>query len=229
VTETVYDNDADSNVDNVVTVYDANGEITKHQTNFVGGAYILDGFDPELIEGDGLVYDGESSMKFRSNDELENFLKVILDEKELDAQYFNLTRGSIRIELKTEYLDTLEPGEHSLTIVSLNGEASGTFTIPEEEEVIPPAAEETKKPEPTETPVVTETPTTTPTKDAEKSESAVDTTKTKDTSKSEKTTETVKAGDSSHLELWAVMFLLSAGGVVGCTTYTRRKKEKKSK
>jgi hypothetical protein len=134
-TQIVYNNEDGSNE---VTERNTNGEITKHQTNFANGSYILDGFDPELIEGDGVEYDGKNSLKFRSNDDLENFLEVILDEEVLDSQYYVLTRGSIRVELTTEYLDTLEPGEHALTIVSTNGEASGTFTISEEEEVVVP-------------------------------------------------------------------------------------------
>jgi hypothetical protein len=102
-----------------------------------------------------------------------------------------------------------------LGIVSTNGEASGTFIIPEKKEQVSlPVEEETKTTETTK-PVTTTTPT--------------DATIIKDTAKSEKTTETVKTGDNSHLELWMVMFLLSAGGVMGCTTYARRKKEKKSK
>jgi hypothetical protein len=153
-----------------------------------------------------------------------------MDGKLVAPENYIVSRGSIRIDLKPEYLATLEPGDHILTIASLNGDADGTLIVPEEKVVVPPAAEETPTTDtnPTKDTEKSETTDTNPTKNTEKSE-PTDTTKTKDTVKSEKTTETVKAGDNSHLELWVVMFLLSAGGVVGCTTYTRRKREKKSK
>jgi hypothetical protein len=180
-----------------------------------GGSYVKDGFDPVLIEGNGSQYDGENPLTFRSNDELENFLYVMLNGEVLENTNYQLSRGSIRVVLNADYLDTLKPGTYTLSIVSTNGEASGTFTIPEEETVVPPAAKEETKPTETTKPVAT-------TKLAE-------TSKTKDTAKSETATGTVKSGDSSHLALWAALFLLSAGGVVGCTTYTRHKKDKKSK
>jgi hypothetical protein len=217
-TQIVYNNEDGSNE---VTERNASGEVTKHQTNFANGSYLLDGFEPEMIEGNGATFDGENSIKFRSDDELENFLEVKMDGETIAPEHYILTRGSIRIELKPEYLATLGSGKHTLTIVSLNGEAEGSFTIPEEETVVPPAADQEIKPTETTKPTDTTKPVST-TKPAE-------TTKTKDTAKSETATGTVKAGDSSHLELWAVLFLLSAGGVVGCTTYTRRKREKKSK
>jgi uncharacterized repeat protein (TIGR02543 family) len=226
-TQIVYNNEAGSNEK---TVRDASGEITEHRTTFSNGSYLLDGFDPEIIEGDGSKFDGESSIKYRSNDELENFIEVRMDGKLVAPENYIVSRGSIRIDLKPEYLATLEPGDHILTIASLNGDADGTLIVPEEKVVVPPAAEETPTTDtnPTKDTEKSETTDTNPTKNTEKSE-PTDTTKTKDTVKSEKTTETVKAGDNSHLELWVVMFLLSAGGVVGCTTYTRRKREKKSK
>jgi uncharacterized repeat protein (TIGR02543 family) len=199
----------------VVTKYDAEGQQTERKTTYANGSYLLDGFDPELIEGDGSRYDGENPMPFRSNDELVNFLYVKLNGELLDAEHYQVSSGSIRVVLNVDFLDTLKPGTYTLSIVSTNGEASGTFTIPEKKDPVSLPVEEETKPEETSKPVTTTKPT--------------DTTKIKDTAKPEKTTETVKAGDNSQLVLWVVMFLLSAGGAVGCTSYTRRKKEKKSK
>jgi hypothetical protein len=148
-------------------------------------------------------------MPFRSDDELVNFLYVNLDGAVLAAEHYQVSSGSIRVILNTAYLDTLEAGIHTLGIVSTNGEASGIFIIPAKEAPsTPPAAGEVPKPTETEQPAETEQP-------DETTEAAQ--------------TGPVKAGDSSHLELWVTMLLLSACGVVGCTTYTRRKKAKKSK
>ncbi len=88
-------------------------------------------FAPSIIEGAGQSWN-ESSGKnalFRSNAEFDEFRKVLVDGKELDAANYTVYAGSTAVELKAEYLRTLSAGEHTLSIVSQNGRADTVFTV----------------------------------------------------------------------------------------------------
>ena len=88
-------------------------------------------FAPSIIEGAGQSWN-ESSGKnalFRSNAEFDEFRKVLVDGKELDAANYTVYAGSTAVELKAEYLKTLSAGEHTLSIVSQNGRADTVFTV----------------------------------------------------------------------------------------------------
>ena len=67
--------------------------------------------------------------KFRSNAEFEEFIKVLVDGKEIRGENYIAYEGSTAVELKASFLKTLSAGEHSLSIVSQNGTATTTFTI----------------------------------------------------------------------------------------------------
>ena len=88
-------------------------------------------FAPSIIEGAGQSWN-ESSGKnalFRSNAEFDEFRRVLVDGKELDAANYTVYAGSTAVELKAEYLKTLSAGEHTLSIVSQNGRADTVFTV----------------------------------------------------------------------------------------------------
>ena len=53
------------------------------------------------------------------------------DGKAVDADCYTAESGSTIITLKAGYLETLAAGEHTLTVLYTDGEASGTFTIAE--------------------------------------------------------------------------------------------------
>lgn len=85
---------------------------------------------PIIIEGNGAVYDGKTALSFRSDDRFENFIKVILDGQDLDPKYYHVASGSIVVVISTQYLQTLPAGRHEIGIVSKNGTALASFTIP---------------------------------------------------------------------------------------------------
>jgi hypothetical protein len=121
----------------VATLYDATGAITWERTYATDGSYVQAGFDPEIIEGANGVYTHEETIGFRSNDEFVNFLKVYVDDVELDSTQYTAESGSIKISLSKDYLESLAAGTHKLTIASTNGEPSTTFTVEEVKETTP--------------------------------------------------------------------------------------------
>jgi YD repeat-containing protein len=127
VTTTDYDL-TNEDIDRVVTIVSATGETTK-LTYTPNGSYIMENYDPTLIEGDRSTYNGGSALTFHSDDAIVNFLKVLVDGQEVSEDNYILSEGSIIVELSKDYLDTLAVGTHDIAIVSTNGEATGTFNV----------------------------------------------------------------------------------------------------
>lgn len=71
-------------------------------------------------------------MTFASDAEFADFVSVKIDGVVVDAANYDAKEGSTVITLKNAYLKTLKEGEHTLTIVSKDGEASTKFTIEHE-------------------------------------------------------------------------------------------------
>ena len=64
-----------------------------------------------------------------SNAAYKHFQKVQVDGKDLDASNYTVKEGSTIVNLKTEYLETLSVGKHTLAIVSETGTATTEFTV----------------------------------------------------------------------------------------------------
>ena len=81
---------------------------------------VIDKAAPEIIGGKGSKWSkaSKNTIKFRSNAEYADFVCVLIDDKELDPSYYNKKEGSIIIELKTSYLESLSVGSHTITIRS---------------------------------------------------------------------------------------------------------------
>ena len=119
---------------------DANGTPTVKRVYFEDGSgayrkytYGNEGwvqFQPELIRGNGSVYNGNGGLLFCSDDMFANFTEVKVDGALLDSAYYNAASGSIQVTLTEAYLRRLSHGVHTISIVSANGEAKGEFTIP---------------------------------------------------------------------------------------------------
>ncbi len=86
---------------------------------------------PTIIEGAGqaTTVDTAKDLSFRSNAPIKYFQKVLVDDKEVDAENYVLTEGSTIVTLKTSFVKTLGVGEHKLSVVSTTGTAETTFTI----------------------------------------------------------------------------------------------------
>ena len=88
---------------------------------------------PEIIDGKGqtMVVEAAKDLTFRSNAPLVFFQKVLVDDKEVAAENYELTEGSTIVTLKASFLNTLGVGEHKLSVVSDTGTAETTFTVAE--------------------------------------------------------------------------------------------------
>lgn len=73
--------------------------------------------------------DSGAGLGFTSNAALEDFIKVQIDGKDLDPQYYDVREGSTIVTLKDSYLKTLPVGEHTIDIVSVTGTASTIFKV----------------------------------------------------------------------------------------------------
>lgn len=84
---------------------------------------IIEGMNSEWIKGSG------KGLEFRSDADYLSFIGVEVDGEEVGEDNYSKREGSIIIELKSEYLETLSPGNHTITIKSTEGNASTDFTI----------------------------------------------------------------------------------------------------
>lgn len=92
---------------------------------------IVNGASQTVTENSG------ETVSFRSNCGIEKFIRLEIDEKLVDPENYILKEGSTIVELKPEYLATLEVGKHGVSIVSQDGTADTTLRItpqPEEKE-----------------------------------------------------------------------------------------------
>ncbi|KFI87679.1 putative repeat-containing domain protein [Bifidobacterium pullorum subsp. saeculare DSM 6531 = LMG 14934] len=89
------------------------------------------GFMPEIIQGDEATWtkgDGQP-LSFTSNAAYADFQEARVDGQPLDPVHYTVEQGSTIVTLKAAYLESLDPGEHTLDIVSSTGTATATFTI----------------------------------------------------------------------------------------------------
>lgn len=88
---------------------------------------------PEITDGKGqtMVVEAAKDLTFRSSAPIRYFQKVLVDDKEVDAENYELTEGSTIVTLKASFLNTLGVGEHRLSVVSSTGTAETTFTVAE--------------------------------------------------------------------------------------------------
>ena len=116
---------------------------SKHEECTVCGykktAIAIDKLAPSIIDGRNAKWNkgGENNLTFKSDAAFSDFVEVLVDGKTITAENYEKREGSIIIELKASYLETLAEGEHTLTIRSASGGATTKFTV-EAEIVSPP-------------------------------------------------------------------------------------------
>lgn len=90
-----------------------------------------------MLEGEEQKWEhgSEETIRFRSSAAFEEFLKVLIDEKEVDPDNYLVYEGSTIVELKSDYLELLSEGEHTISIVSKSGTVTATFVIAKGKEV----------------------------------------------------------------------------------------------
>ena len=84
---------------------------------------ITDGANSSYVQGN------QNTVYFHSSNTFTSFKKVLVDNKEISADCYTATEGSIVITFKPEYLNTLAVGTHSISIVSEEGTAITNFTV----------------------------------------------------------------------------------------------------
>ena len=91
--------------------------------------------DYKILEGDKSVWKKETDggITLRANGSVTKFTGILIDGKPVDERNYTVKEGSTIVALKRDYLDTLSPGEHSLTFLYTDGDASATFNIQTEE------------------------------------------------------------------------------------------------
>ncbi len=82
-----------------------------------------------MTGGNGLVLAKGAEGTFTSSASFGSFTRVEVDSETLSEDMYIKKEGSIIITLKGEYTNTLAYGEHTISIVSTEGVATGTFTI----------------------------------------------------------------------------------------------------
>ncbi|MEG1066935.1 MAG: hypothetical protein RSD85_05220 [Erysipelotrichaceae bacterium] len=110
---------------------------------------------PTIIDGDNQTIIVGTEAVFRSNADIKDFLKVIVDGKDVDAINYDIKSGSTIITLKSSYLNSLSKGSHTIGIVSKNGTATATFNIKKNSQPKPVQPVEPTKPEVPHTGIIT--------------------------------------------------------------------------
>ena len=88
-------------------------------------------YAPTITDGaySSYVQGSQNTVYFHSSNTFTSFKKVLVDNKEISADCYTATEGSIVITFKPEYLNTLAVGTHSISIVSEEGTAITNFTV----------------------------------------------------------------------------------------------------
>ena len=125
---------------------------TGHEWGEDGHCTICDavkpGFMPEIIQGDKATWTkgGGQPLSFMSNAAYADFQEARVDGQTLDPAHYTVEQGSTIVTLKAAYLESLDPGEHTLDIVSSTGTATATFTITAKETQQPADTQQPAKP-----------------------------------------------------------------------------------
>lgn len=85
----------------------------------------------KMLEGANQVISPGEEAVFRSDAELKDFQRIVVDGREISSDNYTLREGSTIVTLKKEYVETLSAGKHSISIVSTTGSADTEFTVME--------------------------------------------------------------------------------------------------
>ncbi len=85
----------------------------------------------KMLEGANQVISSGEEAVFRSDAELKDFQRIVVDGREISSDNYTLREGSTIVTLKKEYVETLSAGKHSISIVSTTGSADTEFTVME--------------------------------------------------------------------------------------------------
>lgn len=85
-----------------------------------------------IIEGANSVVNSDANvLTIKADGEFSKFTGVKVDGEFVDSSYYTATEGSTIIEFKADYLKTLDAGEHTVSVVFTDGEATTKIEIKE--------------------------------------------------------------------------------------------------
>lgn len=129
------DTDTEALINGVKEQYDG---LTEHEKSLISDELteklerLLDDLlDYRIIESDGSRWTvgDDSSVTMTANGPVGKFTEIEVDGEAVDAENYTVKSGSTVISLKPEYLSTLSVGNHTLTVIYTDGEASGGFEV----------------------------------------------------------------------------------------------------
>lgn len=93
----------------------------------------------ELTEGNGQSREkgAETSMRFRFGDSSDDPIAIEVDGKALSADDYEIDPETSSVNLKADYLKTLEAGSHTLTVKWSDGSADADFSITDVTDTVP--------------------------------------------------------------------------------------------
>ncbi len=120
-------------IEDMEHAYNNQGQITintildKHQTFEIiatAGPYkLIDGADQEHKKN------ADSDLTFKANGNIAKVVAIKVDGTEIGEKEYTIETGSTIVTLKAAYLNTLEVGDHTLTIAYEDGEVETQFKI----------------------------------------------------------------------------------------------------
>ena len=163
--------------------------------------------DYKIIKGDGssAEHGSDTALSFTANGAFEKFTGIKVDGQKVDAKHYDAKSGSTVITLKASFLQTLDEGEHTITVIYTDGEATGTFSLKKEDETTAPSTDGE------------EDETTAPSTDGEEDETTAPSTDGEDDETTAPSTgdedEVPPTGDSSSVMLWTSAMTVSLLGL----------------
>ena len=82
-----------------------------------------------ILEGANQTFTAGKDLVIKASGELEDFVKLLIDDKEVSKDNYTKKSGSTIITLKSNYLSTLSSGDHKITVVFNDGTAETNLTI----------------------------------------------------------------------------------------------------
>ena len=97
--------------------------------NLLAAVVFYSSYAAQIIGSSRWTVGDDSSVTMTANGPVGKFTGIEVDGEAVDAENYMVKSGSTVISLKPEYLSTLSVGNHTLTVIYTDGEASGGFEV----------------------------------------------------------------------------------------------------
>ena len=192
--------------------------------------YNIEGLDMGWNKGSGENLRFGFKRSVFDDETIDRFMDILVDGNDVDPSDYDVTEGSVFIELHSDYLETLEVGDHTLTAVFDDGECEAEFgVLPEEEPVEEPEEEEPvmeptvpeEEPEPVIEPEEPEEPE--PEQPSEEPEEQEAPQKDTPANGNNNGNNVPKTGDSTDAMTWILMLTASLAGLGGLAAVNNKR------